>query len=227
VESYLDFSGIDWKKTKAYGFGMYGNIHINLQGREPQGIVKPGKQYEDVRNRIISKLLELRDPNTGDKIVEKVYKREELYHGPFVEKAPDLLIKWKDYCYYTSNNFEIKKGSYFGTFLNIDSSEYKHVGTHRLNGIFMAMGPVIKKGVQIDNAEIVDLAPTILYFLGQPIPEDMDGRVLNEIFLEDFLVLNPPEFCHVKPGAQRDITSYSKAEAKKVRERLKALGYIE
>jgi len=227
VESMLSFSDIEWEKTKAYGFGMYGNIYVNLKGREPIGIVEPGRQYEDLCDQIIEKLNSLTDPDTGEKIVEKVYRREDLYDGSHVEDAPDLLIGWDDYAYYTSVTLGMEKGAIFGPHMNIDCSEYKHVGTHRLNGVFMAMGSVIKKGTEISGAEICDVAPTILYMLGQPIPQDMDGRVLTEIFQEDFQRDNPPRYGRSGQVATADeVVAYSDEESQKVAERLKGLGYL-
>ncbi|MBN1842116.1 MAG: alkaline phosphatase family protein [Deltaproteobacteria bacterium] len=227
VESMLSFSDIDWEKTKAYGFGMYGNIYVNLNGREPNGVVEPGRQYEDLRDQIIEKLKSLRDPDTGEKIVEKVYRREDLYDGPQVEDAPDLLIGWNDYAYYTSVTLGKEKGEIFGPHMNIDCSEYKHVGTHRLNGTFMAMGPDIKKGIEICGAGICDVAPTILYMLGEPIPDDMDGRVFAEIFEEDFYRDNPPQYRRSGQIERADeVVAYSDEESRNVAERLKGLGYL-
>jgi predicted AlkP superfamily phosphohydrolase/phosphomutase len=228
VESMLSFSDIEWDQTKAYGFGVYGNIYINLEGREPKGIVAQGGEYEQLRDQIIEKMGMLRDPDTGEKIVEKVYRREELYQGPHLKDAPDLLIGWKDYAYYTSVTLGMEKGPVFGPHANIDCSEYKHVGTHRLNGVFMAMGGVIKKGVELEGANICDVAPTILHILGQPIPEDMDGKVLTKIFEEDFLRDNPPRYerpGHVAPA--KETVTYTEKESREVAERLKGLGYFE
>jgi len=228
VDSFLSLSEIEWEQTQAYGFGMFGNININLKGREPKGIVDPGKDYEDLRNCITEKLSQLRDPDTGDKIIEKVYKREELYEGPCLQNAPDLLIGWKDYAYYTSVSLGKEKGAIFGPHLSIDCSEYKHMGTHRLNGIFMAMGSVIKKGEQISGAQIHDLAPTILYLLGQSIPDDMDGKILSEIFVEEFLKENPPAYDRSRYGiTDSETVTYSDEEEEKIAERLRTLGYLE
>ena len=120
------------------------------------------------------------------------------------------------------------KGSVFGSPINIDCSEYKHVGTHRLDGIFMAMGDIIRQGEQIRNAQILDLAPTILYMLGQPIPDDMDGRVLIEILKEEFLQKNPPRYDRSRyDTTTNEIVAYSDEESQNVAEMLKGLGYLE
>ena len=229
IESYLAFSGIDWDRTKAYGFGMYGNVCINLRGREPGGVVEPGSEYEDLRGEIAERLENLRDPETGDAIVERGLRREEIYEGPYVDKAPDLLIRWRDYSYYTSVRPDPGADGVFGPCQNIDSSEYKHVGTHRMEGVFMAAGAGVREGMCIEGAHIGDLAPTLLYFLGQPVLADMDGRVLREMFTEGFWAQNRLTFR--EPLADDDDVSrpsvpYSPAEASRVHERLKGLGYI-
>jgi predicted AlkP superfamily phosphohydrolase/phosphomutase len=227
VESRLSFSHIDWEKTKAYGFGMYGNIFINLKGREPNGIIEPGREYENVCDQIVEKLGGLEDPDTGERIVTKVYRRQELYEGPYVEDAPDLLIGWKDYSYYTSVAPMKEADEIFGPHVNIDCSEYKHVGTHRLNGTFMAMGANIKKGLEISDAGICDVAPTILYVLGEPVPKDMDGRILSEIFEEEFWRDNPARFRHPGGVATPDeFVAYTDDESQQVADRLKGLGYL-
>lgn len=227
IESKLSFAGIDWANTKAYGFGMYGNIYINLKGREPEGIVEPGAEYEDLRDKIIERLGSLKDPGTGEGIVEKVYRREELYEGDCVEYAPDLLIGWKDYAYYTSVTPGEEQDEVFGPPMNIDCSEYKHVGTHRLNGTFMVVGKGVKKGFEVSGAGICDVAPTILYLLGEPIPHDMDGKLLETIFEDRVLARTPPQY-HRSDGStvESGFVSYSDEESREVAERLKGLGYL-
>jgi predicted AlkP superfamily phosphohydrolase/phosphomutase len=227
VDSVLSFSEIAWDQTKAYGFGTYGNIYINLAGREPKGTVKP-EEYDSVCNELIEKLMRLEDPDTGERIVENVYRRDDLYHGPSLALAPDLLIGWKDYAYYTSVTLGRENGSVFGPPTNIDCSEYKHVGTHRLKGIFMATGPNTQKGQRVFGARICDIAPTILYMLGQPVPEDMDGRVLLEIFQEKHVRDHPVRYDEVSNAStQRDaFVEFSERENQEIAERLKGLGYL-
>src|SRR5439155_19793048 len=100
-------------------------------------------------------------------------------------------------------------------------------GTHRRDGILIAQGKPFKKGVQIHGARLIDMAPTILYLMGQPVPEDMDGRVLQELFEPAFIAAN-----RVQVGGSAGLDAeqgahYSVEEAAIVEERLKGLGYIE
>ena len=227
VESMLSFADIDWENTRAYGFGMYGNIYVNLRGREPRGVVSPGAEYEALRDEIIERLSSLKNPDSGERIIEKVYRREELYEGDCVEYAPDLLIGWRDYSYYTSVTPSKEEEDIFGPPMNIDCSEYKHVGTHRLNGTFMAIGKGLKKGFEVSGAEICDVAPTILYLLGEPIPDDMDGKLLETIFENGVFARTPPRY-HRSDGStvEGGFVSYSDEESREVAERLKGLGYL-
>lgn len=69
---------VDWKRTVAYYMGT--GININLKGREPLGIVNPGKEYENIIKEIRKELYEVKDPETDEKIVNKVFRPEEIYH---------------------------------------------------------------------------------------------------------------------------------------------------
>ncbi len=227
VVSYTTGQEIDWSKTNAYSGGMYGNIYINKEGDRYRGIVSEA-EYDNLCYSITSRLCELKDPETGEKVVEKVYRKDELYNGPFVSKAPDLVVQWKDYAYFTKKGID-KKGAIFGDELKLESSDYPHTGTHRLNGIFLIKGPSILRQKKLENMHIIDLAPTILFLMDVPIPNDMDGRIATEMFKEGFLKKVHPQYS--KDSGERDIKIETKAftpeEQEEITKRLKSLGYIE
>jgi len=155
---------IQWDKTKAFSYGTWGTIYINLEGREPEGIVKE-EEYEQLRTEIIDGLKE---------IPVKAYRKEELYHGQYLESAPDIIIQIDDYV--NSISGVVGYGKDF---------RERFGGHHRRdNGTFIAWGPDIKENCKI-KAKMYDIAPTILHIFGVSIPKDMDGRVLKEIFKED------------------------------------------
>jgi len=99
-------------------------------------------------------------------------------------------------------------------------------GYHRMDGILMITGATIRRGVRIEGAHIMDLAPTILYMMGRKIPDDMDGRVLSEIFAEEFLKNNAIEFVDQQEHEEVGSPVMSEEDERSVVERLKGLGYI-
>ena len=184
ARSLGEFSEVDWPHTRVYSEGMYGNLFVNLKGREPEGVVAAGAEYERLLDEITEKLLDLKDPDSGEAAVSQVFRKEDLYAGPCLHLAPDLIIGWRDYAYYTSKQAERRGGDWFGEELRIDSSDYPHTGTHRLEGTLIMAGPAFKVGGRI-SASLLDLAPTILHVLGQPVPDHAEGRVLREALADD------------------------------------------
>ncbi len=151
-----------WDQTRAFSYAVFGQVYINLKDREPQGIVKK-EEYEVLRDKIIRELQE---------ISVKAYRKEELYHGDYLKSAPDIIIQTDDYV----SSISAKVG-YGKEFLE----DFGSGGSHRMNGIFIAWGPDIRNHYEMES-KIYDVAPTILHMFGIPIPIDMDGRVLKEIF---------------------------------------------
>jgi len=107
-----------------------------------------------------------------------IYENEEIYDGARVDETPDLLFFVDDYaCFVNSSRLE-------GKVYSRDYDFEIKSGTHRKEGIFCAYGPDIKSSGKIEEIEIYDIAPTILHYFGTPVPNDIDGRVLKEIFTE-------------------------------------------
>jgi predicted AlkP superfamily phosphohydrolase/phosphomutase len=217
---FLSFEDVDWTKTKAYSMGNVGQIYINVRGREPMGSVEPGAEYERVRERVMSHLKELRDPDTGEEIVESIYRREEVYQGKEAEHAPDIVFIPKRLEYFGFGEYE------FGSHKIVDPMKRGISGTHRMNGIFLAYGAAVRAGVEVEGASLVDLAPTILHLMSVPIPEHVDGRVLDELFHPDF----EPAPVNGQHRSQDEALSLGEGlteeEKQIVSERLRNLGYI-
>src|SRR5690349_19714227 len=178
----MNLDAISWKETKAYRFPMYPpveGIMINVVGRQPEGCVQPGEEYEALRTRILEEARSLRDPKTGELVVLEAYRREELYHGERIETAPDIILVTQD-CY---------KG---GTSVDELVSDVpldvlsKLSGVHRMDGIIAAQGPHLRWNQKLEGAGIIDVAPTILYALNMPIPSDMDGKPLTSMFEQSY-----------------------------------------
>lgn len=162
----------DWRKTKAYSVGGWGFVFLNLMGREPEGIVSE-EEYEPLRDYIIGELYKLKDPDTGENIIKKVFKKEDLYNGQPYDHFPDLII-------ITDESIDCNHTLTKDSSVLVPSFPEKS-GNHRKDGIFIMKGTNVKKDTIIENAAIIDIAPTILYLLGTSY-SDMDGEVLNEAF---------------------------------------------
>ncbi len=170
------FENIDWSNTRAYSYGLFGNIYINLAGREPNGVIRPGQEYENVLADLTRQLLTLRDPDDGKRIVDQVYRADEIYSGPYVREAPDILVVMRDYQYITRGGYELVGDSL------VSKPRINHSGNHKMNGVAFFLGKNIKQGYRMGECHLADFCPTILTELGLSIPDDMDGRALTDIY---------------------------------------------
>jgi predicted AlkP superfamily phosphohydrolase/phosphomutase len=224
-----DTLGIDWEHTKVYSVGAYGNLMLNQRGREPLGTVEPGSESTQLLAELTRKLLALEDPETGKPVVEAVYHPEDLFQGPYVDNAPDLLLQLRDGAYHVKPGSVAKSGDIFGLTNRFKSVPLDHSGIHRLYGVMLAYGPAIRNGTEMTDVEIIDLAPTILHLLGLPIPDDMDGKVLTEMLNAAYQASHPLH--HVEAPSETisgedQSDGYSAEEAAEIEERLKSLGYL-
>lgn len=226
AESHLVTSQIDWTRTRAFSLGEYGGVFINLQGREARGIV-PSEEYERLRSEIAEKLAKLKDPDTGAPVIQRVYRREKIYNGPHVGQAPDLVLHW-NYAY----DCRERVGSEYQDVFEDEAAylpfaDYKKTGVHRLQGVFLLYGPFVQPGY-LEEARLVDIAPTLLHLLGVPVPDDMDGRVLTEALDPQWLTCHP--ITHTTPdthGGEGEEFEYGNQDEALIEERLRALGYLD
>jgi len=201
---------IDWQKSKIIPLGE-GVLYINTK-------IVDEKEYNSFKDKVIKEIKNIRNPNNGEKLAKAVYSKKDIYKGPYLDKAPDILILPNE-GYEIISSFVKEKMKLW----SFSPKEEGLSGIHKLHGIFTAKGPNIKRGIEIQKVKIYDIAPTILHIFGLPIPNDMDGRVLTEIFEED------SEFAKRKPKYV-DPSYYEKEdEREKIKEeigKLKKLGKI-
>ncbi len=233
VESYLRFARLDWARTRAYSeeTPYYPSIWINLQGREPAGVVKPGEEYEQVRDQVVRDLKAWLDPLSGQRLVKDAYRREELYSGDQVSRAPDIVIDWNldgDYSYAFRTTRPGETRSPVARLEGPERAKAKS-GDHRDDGLVIVAGPGINPG-RVEGSRLLDLAPTILHYLGLPVPEDMDGRVLEQLLSDEHRRSHPVRRCPPptpEPPADEGGGGYTEDEKDEVRRRLQGLGYLE
>ncbi|MHB0866081.1 MAG: alkaline phosphatase family protein [Thermoleophilia bacterium] len=224
VESAISLGGIDWLHTKAYCDGAQDDIWINLTGRDSLGVVSEN-EYDDLCDFIVAELKDAVDLTTGLPIVESVFKRSSAYHGEYVEHAADITVNWKPGAVITGIKSKHSKPGQSAA--KWEWPVELPTGGHSRDGIFLAMGPFVKKDIIIENAQLVDVAPTVLYFFDEGIPQDMDGKVLTDIFEASHLASRPP-ITGIKTDAlkeeQKDL--YSEEDVSVIEQRLRDLGYI-
>lgn len=211
---------LQWERTQAYsGKTMEHAVYVNLQGRDPHGIVPP-EEFDALRRRIAEALLAVRDPQDGLRVVEAAMLREDLYHGPYVDDAPDLLFSLAPGYEPTS---ELSGRGVFSNALE------EGAGIHQPEGIFIIAGPGVRQGVTLPEHTIEDVLPTMLYALGLPVSTALSGRIAVAAYEPDFLAQHPPvigDLPEPDAAANRAWESFSAEDAQRVEERLAALGYL-
>src|SRR5262249_41578021 len=150
--------------------------------------------------------------------VEHVYEREELYHGPHAQLAPDLTVVLGDWKYRTI-------GLHDFTTHRLITPAFGPTGDHRMEGILVAAGPPFRPGAVPEQPSLLDVAPTILHLLGVPVPDDMDGRVLSEVLDPAYTSAHPE--AAAAPRLEVPVPSaYTDDEDAEIQQRLADLGYL-
>lgn len=220
--SMVAFSGIDFSRTKAYPTGDSAGVFVNLKGRQPGGIVEGGDEYEAVRDQIIAALGELADPQTSEKIAEGVYRREEIWSGPCLDRLPDVIMVQAEQLYATTLLAEAAGDEVFYDLPDPGRGGLQRHGDHRKDGTFLAIGPHIR-ACETQDAHIADVPATVLAILGCPIPSQFDGRVLTEILTDDVDIPQRTAGPDARVAGKEVLTEEDQAE---VERRLRGLGYI-
>lgn len=216
---FLSFDDVDWSRTRAFSIGSFGQVYVNLVGDRPQGIVQPGPEYQELREQLVREALALRDPRTGEPLVERVYRREEIYSGPYIARTPDLIVQPRGWEYMAFGHADFGSNKLVESIIGLS-------GHHRPDGVLILAGAGVKPGAQLEGASILDLAPTILHAMNVPVPEDLDGRVLAEAFAASSPLARPVTYSQAnlyKDGTPEP--DFSDQDMEKVQEKLRGWGY--
>ena len=203
---------IVWSETLAYSMGT-GQIWINLRGREPQGCVVSGREYQQVREALQQELSAWKDPETGEVIVTQVSKKEDIYTGEYLFKAPDLVVEYRPG--YVNSPQAMTLG-----FDTLAVSKARKAGkTHTPYARLIASGPNLVSG-HTESVRLVDVMPCVMYLLGQATPRHVDGKVISSLFTPSHRQQHPQE-C-----VEDDETLLSSEDERQIEGRLRALGYL-
>ena len=178
----LESMKVDWSKTIAWGSGgYYGRLFLNVEGREPQGIV-PASQYEAMRNRLIAELEALGDPD-GKPIGTRVLKPEQLYKTVKGISPPDLFVYFGDLRWRSVGTLGT------GEIHTFENDTGPDDANHAYNGLLIAAGPEIAPVASpVDGMQLMDVTPTILRLFGINPPGDLQGSVIDEVAPKEAIV---------------------------------------
>jgi predicted AlkP superfamily phosphohydrolase/phosphomutase len=207
---------VDWHTTQAAFHSMAcRGIRLNVKGRDALGCVEP-EEAEALAREIRDRILEMRDPESGRRLITRAWLARDVYHGPYVDNAADIYLE-------PAELHSMHHG--FATTLTMPSMQHDHPrsGDHDQYGVFMACGEHIAAG-EVTGISLADITPTVLHLMDLPVSTDMDGSSITAALHDEWAQKNP-----VKPIEEPPYYSDEKAAAddeEKLKERLRDLGYL-
>lgn len=209
---------IDWSKTTAYMpcGSQTGNIYINLEGREPEGIVT-AKQYNQLREQLKTLFEALKDPEMGKPVIKQVYYREDVADVDF-KSAPDILVE-------SENGYLFGRGVECSRIWHNPVLGKQETGCHQKDGIYVFYGPDFRRGQGQAEIDIVDLPATILAMMGVEPPSYFDGEIMEFALKENIKKSRFTSLEETKVKGQGQAV-YSNNDEEILQKRLKNLGYL-
>jgi predicted AlkP superfamily phosphohydrolase/phosphomutase len=163
---------VDWKRTRAYAIGLNG-LYINLKGREGEGTVDPGREFEALKRELIQKLTGLMDDESGEVAVREVFDAATIYAGPYRDNSPELIIGYND-------GYRASWESVIGkvTTKVFEENRKSWSGDHCIDPKLVPGVLFCNRPIHVENPSIVDIAPTVLTLFGVGVPPYMEGTSL-------------------------------------------------
>jgi len=206
---------VDWSKSDAISIGA-GNNPI-----APIYILAEGDRRDNIQDKLVQELKEFTDPKTGERVVEEVIIGDDVYSGRYSDEMPDVLIKGRPgYTFRTTFHSEDP------TIVDL-LEKTDRPGVHHRSGMFMGTSPDTKSGGYQVNGDLIDLFPTLVYYLGEPIPNYLDGTVLD-IFTDEFRNEVEEKWSEIPSDRDAEISHvYSEEDEEDLKDTLSQLGYID
>jgi predicted AlkP superfamily phosphohydrolase/phosphomutase len=232
IEAICRFGSIDFKQTLVFSeeLNYFPALWINLHGRDPDGIVYPGKEYRNLKDKLSQDLKSICHPNTGERLILDVLPKEEVWKGPFMDNAPDLVLEVafspRGYSYnFLQSSLGEKNGSWLSPLPLWTEKGPKGgvmTGSHRKKGILIIAGKEVKKGY-CKEKRIEDIAPTVCALAGVLPSLQYEGKIIDEaIWKKRQLSFIEPKQYPEDP----DFLPYSKSEENRIARRLQKIGYF-
>jgi predicted AlkP superfamily phosphohydrolase/phosphomutase len=207
---------IDWDHTRAFSEFACGEGFIYL-------LEEDEADKKKTQNEIVQKIATIVDPLNSRKIVKKVHLCDELYSGDKKHLMPDIVLEPTDGYSFTGTCLNRRH-----LFSPVKSEKIMNIGKHHKEGIFVASGQGVKKQ-QEAFLRLIDIVPTLLYYMGVPLPSSLEGRVAMELFEAELIKATP--VCKFQKMENKNDTperyEYSNEEKELIQQRLKDLGYID
>jgi hypothetical protein len=210
---------ISWENSLAYFVG-HGQLWINLLGRDPQGAVHPQEEYNEVRETLIQALpAKLRDSETGEQVIERVLRKEDLYSDEYLFCAPDLVVVFKPGYAPSEQSSRLAFDKEVFTTPAAGTTAIAGMNPEQIQGYLLVAGPAFASGESsVEAAPLTSVAPTLLHALGVT-PVDMESSAIQALFAFSFLETHP-----IQSGEQSQ--ELSEEDEELVINRLRDLGYI-
>jgi hypothetical protein len=208
---------INWENSLAY-FAGNGQLLVNLLGRDPKGAVHPQDEYEEVCETLAKALPDkLRNPENGEAVIERVYRKEELYKGDFLFCAPDLVVLFKEGYAPSANSKRI--GFDDATFAVASEAVVAGASPAMLSGFLLASAPTLEERItEYEHASLTAVVPTLLHALGIEYV-DMESVAIATLFSPDYLETHP-----IRSGSHNQ--ELSEEDEELIISHLRDLGYV-
>lgn len=210
---FYKMNDIDWSRTKAYGMNV-NQLFINLKDRESQGIINAKDDYASLTNELIEKLKKIKHPYKNKPLIDKIYKKDDIFFGEKMHKMPDIIFICDEFEIISPGGYKVASPHIF--------DNLSWTGDHRLHGMLLCYGKNIKKNTKIEGANIEDVPSTVMALLEGMVPEDFDGKVLSDIFLDKRFENVKKESILTKKEAKNNIYQ----DDEKIKAVLESLGYL-
>ncbi|HVB73148.1 MAG TPA: hypothetical protein VNE38_06280 [Ktedonobacteraceae bacterium] len=191
IERDEQSGSIDWSNSLAY-FAGHGQLWINLLGRDPQGAVHPQDEYAEVRDSLIKAIPDkLRDSKTGEKVVERVYRKEEIYAGDYLFCAPDLVVQFMPGYAPSQNSAHLGFDEHIFTDPLAEATTMAGMHPQQIRGYLLATAPSLAVNPSIyEPVPLTSVAPTLLHALGIEYA-GMDSAAVEALFSPAYLETHP------------------------------------
>lgn len=206
------YSSVDWHRSVAYTEPGRHVININLEGRNAGGIVH-ASDYEETCSKIIEDLSNWSDAH-GHSVVDRVVRRDQVYSGPFTNRASDLYVYWNPAADFPEPPDEVKSRGFWWS------------GDHRPEGILIGKGPGIIAEARVEPPTVYDLVPTMMYAAGLPVPDHLDGHPLQSVLTNEFIAAHSLGLDSPEESSEAGPTPLTDEEEQLIEEKLRGLGYL-